>query len=143
MPSTITTIIWVIQPNQTLRDRIHSGALIDAINASVHHSTTSTATILYTLPTTLGESLTARPTRDRGVDYRFVSTVDVEARRHEISKVGYGIRDTWVDLTEEAPEIAPMTVGEVNTRVTELAELHEHVSQCGEDGVYLNNSRYL
>ncbi|GKE15599.1 hypothetical protein Tco_1423176 [Tanacetum coccineum] len=75
------------------------------------------------------ESSTARPTRDRGVDYRFVSTVDVEARRHEISKVGYGIRDTWVDLTEEAPEIAPMTVGEVNTRVTELAELHEHDTQ--------------
>ncbi|GKA32629.1 hypothetical protein Tco_0718996 [Tanacetum coccineum] len=30
------------------------------------------------------------------------------------------------DLTEQFPEIAPMTVGEVNTRVTELAELHEH-----------------
>ncbi|GJZ68753.1 hypothetical protein Tco_0632303 [Tanacetum coccineum] len=32
--------------------------------------------------------------------------------------------------TEEAvPEIAPMTVGEVNTRVTELAELHKHDTQ--------------
>ncbi|GJY43229.1 hypothetical protein Tco_0431442 [Tanacetum coccineum] len=37
--------------------------------------------------------------------------------------VGYGIRDTWVDPVEAVPEIAPMTVGEVNTRVTELAEL--------------------
>ncbi|GJX29836.1 hypothetical protein Tco_0237915, partial [Tanacetum coccineum] len=37
-----------------------------------------------------------------------------------------GIRDTWVDSAEAVPEIAPMTVGEVNTRVTELAELHEH-----------------
>ncbi|GKF17969.1 hypothetical protein Tco_0062887 [Tanacetum coccineum] len=27
------------------------------------------------------------------------------------------------------PEIAPMTIGEVNTRVTELAELHEHDTQ--------------
>ncbi|GKF08558.1 hypothetical protein Tco_0042782, partial [Tanacetum coccineum] len=34
--------------------------------------------------------------------------------------------DTWVDPTEAVPEIAPMTVGEVNTRVIELAELHEH-----------------
>ncbi|GKB54837.1 hypothetical protein Tco_0905590 [Tanacetum coccineum] len=33
------------------------------------------------------------------------------------------------DLAEAVPEIAPMTVGEVNTRVTELAELHEHDTQ--------------
>ncbi|GKD84986.1 hypothetical protein Tco_1356140 [Tanacetum coccineum] len=45
------------------------------------------------------------------------------------SKVGYGIRDTWVDPAEAVPEIAPITVGEVNTRVTELAELHEHDTQ--------------
>ncbi|GKB28458.1 hypothetical protein Tco_0867859 [Tanacetum coccineum] len=57
------------------------------------------------------------------------STVDVEARRQGISEVGYGIRDTWVDPTEAVPEIAPMTVGEVNTRVTELAELHERDTQ--------------
>ncbi|GJU57018.1 hypothetical protein Tco_1234784 [Tanacetum coccineum] len=28
-----------------------------------------------------------------------------------------------------APEVAPITVGEVNTRVTELVELHEHDTQ--------------
>ncbi|GJS65389.1 hypothetical protein Tco_0679953 [Tanacetum coccineum] len=77
----------------------------------------------------VGESSTARPTRGRGIDYGFVSTVDAEARRQGISKVGYGIRDTWVDPTEAVPEIAPMTVGEVNTRVTELAELHERDTQ--------------
>ncbi|GKF57341.1 hypothetical protein Tco_0170878, partial [Tanacetum coccineum] len=44
-----------------------------------------------------------KPTRGRGIDYGFVSTVDAEARRH-------GIR-------------------EVNTRVTELAELHERDTQ--------------
>ncbi|GKA26422.1 hypothetical protein Tco_0712531 [Tanacetum coccineum] len=49
------------------------------------------------------ESSTTRPTRDRRVDYR----------------------DTWVDQAEAVPDIAPMTVEEVNTRVTELAELHE------------------
>ncbi|GKD74300.1 hypothetical protein Tco_1332582, partial [Tanacetum coccineum] len=77
----------------------------------------------------IGESFTARPTGDRGVDYGFVSTVDAEARWQGISEVGYGIRDTWVDLAEAVPEIAPMTAGEVNTRVTELTELHEHDTQ--------------
>ncbi|GJW90882.1 hypothetical protein Tco_0168435 [Tanacetum coccineum] len=74
----------------------------------------------------IGESSTARPTEGRGVDYGFVSTVDAEARRQGISEVGYGIKDTWVDPTEAVPEVAPMTVGEVSTRVIELAELHEH-----------------
>ncbi|GKE96160.1 hypothetical protein Tco_1581015, partial [Tanacetum coccineum] len=68
------------------------------------------------------ESSTARPTRDRGIDYGFVSTVDAEERRQGTRDFGYDIRDTWVDLAEAVPEI----VGEVNTRVTELAELHEH-----------------
>ncbi|GKD20436.1 hypothetical protein Tco_1222139, partial [Tanacetum coccineum] len=73
-----------------------------------------------------GESSTARPTGGQGIDYGFVSTLDVEERRRGIREVGYGIRDTWVDPAEAVPEIAPMTLGEVNTRVTELAELHEH-----------------
>nr|GFA73584.1 reverse transcriptase domain-containing protein [Tanacetum cinerariifolium] len=33
------------------------------------------------------------------------------------------------DPAETVPEIAPMTVGDVNTRVTELVELHEHDTQ--------------
>ncbi|GJV93839.1 hypothetical protein Tco_1541652 [Tanacetum coccineum] len=67
--------------------------------------------------------------RVRGIDYGFVNTVDAEERRQGIRDVGYGIRDTWIDPAEAVPEIAPMTVGEVNTRVTELAELHEHDTQ--------------
>nr|GFA64026.1 hypothetical protein [Tanacetum cinerariifolium] len=55
----------------------------------------------------IGESSTARPTEDRGIDYG----------------------DTWVDPAEVVPEIAPMTLGYVNTRVTKLAELHEHDTQ--------------
>ncbi|GJY47197.1 hypothetical protein Tco_0436260 [Tanacetum coccineum] len=74
----------------------------------------------------VGESSTARPTRGRGIDYGFVSIVDAKARRWGIREVGYGIRDTWVDPVKAVLEIAPMTMGEVNTRVTELAELHEH-----------------
>ncbi|GJY30194.1 putative reverse transcriptase domain-containing protein [Tanacetum coccineum] len=77
----------------------------------------------------VGESSTARPTRGQGIDYGFVSTVDAEERRQGIRDVRYGIRGTWVDPAEAVPEIAPMTVGEVNTRVTELAELHEHDTQ--------------
>ncbi|GJS76585.1 putative reverse transcriptase domain-containing protein [Tanacetum coccineum] len=75
------------------------------------------------------ESSTARPTRGRGVDYGFVSTIDAKARRHGISELEYGIRDTCVDPAEAVPEVAPMTVEEVNTRVAELAELHEHDTQ--------------
>ncbi|GJV08575.1 hypothetical protein Tco_1346231 [Tanacetum coccineum] len=52
------------------------------------------------------ESSTARPIGERGTYYGFVSTVDAEARRQGISKVGYGIRDTWVDPAEAVPEIA-------------------------------------
>ncbi|GKE89431.1 hypothetical protein Tco_1566906, partial [Tanacetum coccineum] len=60
------------------------------------------------------ESSTARPTRGRGIDYGFVSTIDVEERRQGTRDVGYGIRDTWVDSAEAVPEIAPMTIGEVS-----------------------------
>ncbi|GJS19695.1 hypothetical protein Tco_0448327 [Tanacetum coccineum] len=74
----------------------------------------------------VGVSSTARPARGRGIDYGFVSTIDAEARRQGIREVWYGIRDTWVDPAEAVPEITPMTVGEFNTRVIELAELHEH-----------------
>ncbi|GKF26857.1 hypothetical protein Tco_0082751, partial [Tanacetum coccineum] len=77
----------------------------------------------------VGESSTARPTRVRGVDYGFVNTLDAEERRRGIIEVRYGIRDTWVDPTEAVPEIAPMTMREVNTRVIKLAELHEHDTQ--------------
>ncbi|GKF20715.1 hypothetical protein Tco_0069353, partial [Tanacetum coccineum] len=77
----------------------------------------------------IGESSTARPTGGRGIDYRFVSTVDAEERRQGVRDVGYGIRDTWIDPTEAVPDVAPMTMGEVNTRVTVLAELHEHDTQ--------------
>ncbi|GJY28028.1 hypothetical protein Tco_0403795 [Tanacetum coccineum] len=73
----------------------------------------------------VGESSTTRPTRGRVIDCGFVSMVDAEERRQRIRYVRYSIRDTWVDLVEALPEIAPVTLGEVNTRVTELAELHE------------------
>nr|GEZ29451.1 hypothetical protein [Tanacetum cinerariifolium] len=75
------------------------------------------------------ESSTTRPTEGQGIDYGFLNTLDAEARRRGIREVGYSIRDTWVDPPEAVPEIAAMTMGEVNTRVTELTELHEHDTQ--------------
>ncbi|GJT59187.1 hypothetical protein Tco_1002720 [Tanacetum coccineum] len=74
---------------------------------------------------TISNPLPAPVGPGQGIDYGFVSTVDAEERRQGIRDVGYGIRDTWVDPAEAVPEIAPMTVGEVNTRVIELTELHE------------------
>ncbi|GKB40224.1 hypothetical protein Tco_0885166 [Tanacetum coccineum] len=65
----------------------------------------------------IGESSTARSTKDRGVDYGFISIVDAEARWQGISEVRYGIRDTWVGLAEAVPEIAPMTVSRISQRV--------------------------
>nr|GEV12434.1 hypothetical protein [Tanacetum cinerariifolium] len=68
-------------------------------------------------------------TRGRGVDYGFVDTVKAEMRHRGIREVGYGIRDTWIDPAKEIHEMAPTTLEKVNTRVTELAELHEHDTQ--------------
>ncbi|GKC00769.1 hypothetical protein Tco_0986905, partial [Tanacetum coccineum] len=64
-----------------------------------------------------------RPNKGRRVYYGFVNTLDVEERRQGISEAGYGIRDTWVDLTEAIPKIALVTLGEVS------AKLHEHDTQ--------------
>nr|GEX84541.1 hypothetical protein [Tanacetum cinerariifolium] len=54
---------------------------------------------------------------------------DAEARRRGIGEVRYGIKDTWVGPIETVLEIEHMTMREVNTRVIELAELHEHDTQ--------------
>nr|GEZ68726.1 hypothetical protein [Tanacetum cinerariifolium] len=67
--------------------------------------------------------------RDRGVDYGFADTVETEMRHRGIGEVGYGIRGTWIDPAETVPEMAPTTLEKVNTRVTELAKLHEHDTQ--------------
>ncbi|GKB68802.1 hypothetical protein Tco_0930214 [Tanacetum coccineum] len=117
-------------PTQIQTLRIASTqALVDAVTAALP---------LPPLPT-LPPSLYVPPP----VDYRddipeselpprkrpCLSTLGPRYEVRESSTVGYGIRDTWVDPAEAVPEIAPMTVGEVNTRVTELAELHEHDTQ--------------
>nr|GEX82077.1 hypothetical protein [Tanacetum cinerariifolium] len=108
-------------------------ALTDAVTAALPSSSISERpprkrSCLFTIGSRYeaGESSTTRPTGGQGTDYGFVSTVDFEARRQGIRDVGYGIRDTWIDPAEAVPAIAPTIVEEVNTRVVELAELHEH-----------------
>nr|GEY66260.1 reverse transcriptase domain-containing protein [Tanacetum cinerariifolium] len=79
------------------------------------------------------ESSTAMPTGGQGIDYGFFSTLDAEARRRGIGEVGYGIRDTWIDLAETVSEIAPMT------RVDLLIEdmiAHQETIQIMEDEAY-------
>ncbi|GKB18484.1 hypothetical protein Tco_0852407 [Tanacetum coccineum] len=61
----------------------------------------------------VGESSTARPTRGRGVDYGFFSTLDAKERRRGSGEIGYSIRDTWMDSAEAVPEIALVTLGEI------------------------------
>nr|GEZ24635.1 reverse transcriptase domain-containing protein [Tanacetum cinerariifolium] len=68
-------------------------------------------------------------TKGRGVDYGFTDTVEAEMRHQGIREVGYGIRDTWIDPAEAVPDMASTTLEKVNTRVAELAELHEHDTQ--------------
>nr|GEZ32591.1 hypothetical protein [Tanacetum cinerariifolium] len=68
-------------------------------------------------------------TRGRGVDYGFADAVEAEMRHRGIGEVGYGIKDTWIDLADAVPEMVPTTLEKVNTRVTELAVLHEHDTQ--------------
>nr|GFB47772.1 hypothetical protein [Tanacetum cinerariifolium] len=69
------------------------------------------------------------PPVDRRDDYGFTDIVEAGMRHRGIREVGYGIRDTWIDPAEVVPEMAPTTLEKVNTRVTELAELHEHDTQ--------------
>ncbi|GKA67103.1 hypothetical protein Tco_0766911 [Tanacetum coccineum] len=72
-----------------------------------------------------------QPPRKRSCLFALSSSYEVgeSSTARPIGEVGYGIRDTWVDPAEAVPEIAHMTMEEVNTRVTELAELHEHDTQ--------------
>ncbi|GJX93422.1 hypothetical protein Tco_0348008, partial [Tanacetum coccineum] len=70
-----------------------------------------------------------RPIGGRRADYGFVGTMDTEIRRQRAEEVGYGIRDVWIDPREAVEEVAPMTLGGVNARVTELTAVQEQDTQ--------------
>ncbi|GKA48393.1 hypothetical protein Tco_0741351 [Tanacetum coccineum] len=76
----------------------------------------------------IGESSVVATTRPVGgcrADYGFVGTMDTEIRRRRAKEVDYGIRDVWIDPREAVEEVAPMTLGGVNARVTELTAVQE------------------
>ncbi|GJR55152.1 putative reverse transcriptase domain-containing protein [Tanacetum coccineum] len=80
----------------------------------------------------IGESsavAATRPVGGRRADYGFVGTMDTEIRRWRAKEVGYGIRDVWIDPREAVEELAPMTLGGVNARVTELTAVQEQDMQ--------------
>ncbi|GJT82975.1 putative reverse transcriptase domain-containing protein [Tanacetum coccineum] len=80
----------------------------------------------------IGESSATAATRligGRRADYGFVGTMDTEIRRQRAEEVGYGIRDVWIDPREAVEEVASMTLGGVNTRVTELTAIQEQDTQ--------------
>ncbi|GJY11122.1 hypothetical protein Tco_0379307 [Tanacetum coccineum] len=104
-------------------------ALIDAVTAALPSPPLPLLPPSLYIPPPVDHRDDIPESEGRGIDYGFVSTVDAEERRQGIRDVSYGIRDTWVDPAEAVLEITPMTVGEVDTRVTELAELHEHDTQ--------------
>ncbi|GJU48187.1 putative reverse transcriptase domain-containing protein [Tanacetum coccineum] len=52
-----------------------------------------------------------------------------EIKHQRAERVGYGIRDVWVDPTEAVKEVAPTTLEGVNARVVELAEVQEQDTQ--------------
>nr|GEW69390.1 putative reverse transcriptase domain-containing protein [Tanacetum cinerariifolium] len=84
----------------------------------------------------VGESSTARPTGGQRIDYGFVITLEAEARRRGIGEAGCGIRDTWIDLAESFPKIAPMTVGERVDLLMEDRIAHQETIQIVEDEAY-------
>nr|GFA62317.1 hypothetical protein [Tanacetum cinerariifolium] len=71
----------------------------------------------------------ARPIEGRKADYGFVDYVEAEIRRQRAEDIGYGIRDTLIDLRDVAEEEALTTLEGVNTRVTELAVVQEQDTQ--------------
>ncbi|GKD26853.1 hypothetical protein Tco_1233067, partial [Tanacetum coccineum] len=80
----------------------------------------------------IGESLVVaatRPVRGRREDYGFVGTMDTEIRRRRAEEVGYRIKDVWIDPREAVEEVAPMTLGGINARVTELTAVQEQDTQ--------------
>nr|GFD59372.1 hypothetical protein [Tanacetum cinerariifolium] len=65
------------------------------------------------------------PIEGRRADYGFVNSVEAEIRRQRVEDIEYGIRDTWIDPTDVAEEVALTTLKGVNTRVTELTSVQE------------------
>nr|GEU65542.1 putative reverse transcriptase domain-containing protein [Tanacetum cinerariifolium] len=112
---------------QTLRI-VFTHALIDAVTAALP-SPPLPPPIYIPLPVDRREDIpeTEMPPRKRSCLFALGSRYEIG--ESSTARLTRGIRDTWVDPVEAVPEIAPMTLGEVNIRVIELAKHHEHDTQ--------------
>ncbi|GJW33532.1 hypothetical protein Tco_0053564 [Tanacetum coccineum] len=121
VPSPLLPSFWVSTTIIDTRISLQS-ALVDAVTAALPSPP----------PPPLPPSLYVPPPVDHRDD---IPEFELPPRKRSClstlgpREVGDGIRDTWVDPAKVVPEIAPMTMGEINTRVTELAQLHEHDTQ--------------
>nr|GFC55267.1 hypothetical protein [Tanacetum cinerariifolium] len=77
----------------------------------------------------------ARPIEGRRADYGFVDSVEAEIRRRRAEDIGYGIRDTWIDLRDVAEEEALTTLKGVNTRGRQT-EIFQRVEALVDDSQY-------
>ncbi|GJR50665.1 hypothetical protein Tco_1401186 [Tanacetum coccineum] len=105
----LASIIWVSNPNPDTQ------ALVDAVTAALP-SPPLPPSLYIPPPVDHRDNITESewPPRKRSCLFALGS------RYEWIRKVGYGIRDTWVDPAEAVPEIAHMTVREDSrTRISQ------------------------
>ncbi|GJU40139.1 hypothetical protein Tco_1193096 [Tanacetum coccineum] len=127
--------IWVSKPNTGTQDRLPTKASLMLLSphttTSFSHYPSTFHTIHLVIVRDLDIPSLSKPPR-KEVAFVHDYTPNMRSGKREaqgIRDVDSGIRDTWVDPAEVVPEIAPMTMGEVNTRVVGLAELHERDTQ--------------
>ncbi|GJR96453.1 hypothetical protein Tco_0268627 [Tanacetum coccineum] len=62
-------------------------------------------------------------TRGHRADYGFIGTMDAEIRRQRAEEVSYGIRDVWVDPTEDTQIFMSVNEDGLDNRLSYLREL--------------------
>nr|GFB75784.1 hypothetical protein [Tanacetum cinerariifolium] len=86
-----------------------------------------------------GESLVAtaaRPMEGRRADYRFVDSVEAEIRRRRAEDIGYGIRDTWIDLRDVVEEDTQDIYGVMEDTLGRQTEIFQRVEALVDDSQY-------
>ncbi|GJS03619.1 hypothetical protein Tco_0320127 [Tanacetum coccineum] len=105
-------LIWSPTQSKNIQVSLHA-SFVDAVTARIPSPPLHQYTVLYISPPVdrrddVPES--DQPPHKRSCLFALgSSTLDAEERRRGSRKVGYGIRDTWVNPAEAVREIAPMT----------------------------------
>nr|GEX72998.1 hypothetical protein [Tanacetum cinerariifolium] len=104
-------------------------AVVIPIDTSISLPPEAEVERILAMPTPSPSPLTSLSPPSVWEHYGFADIVEAEMRHRDIREVGYGFRDTWIDLAEAVFDMTSTTLDKVNTRVAELAELHEHDTQ--------------